>query len=256
MDTIIYQKPSTSDRTVILGTRSALNRPMNLVNSSGQPWTEVRLGMFFSIISSTSDNASPVAEELTQVPGSHTNRVTIGLKDSSQIFPGNPGSSFIGIMTSGSATHNSYAGSYPLYNWEAYGAASGNANQRCIGIGIHGTASFEGTAQQISFKSSSNPAGTILYGGAYGVKINILNRGASNQSVVISGSTHQPYNGGYTTAELQSWLTTPNNGWTGMGAFPWNDGVSARAIPDSFYLYSPFNLSRFRVSVLGAWVHA
>ena len=255
MNSIIYQK-LVSDKTLILGERSSLIRPMNLVNNLGQPWTEMRMGMYYSNIGATgTDNAVGAMEAIPQVFGDHTNRVTFGLKDSGQLPPGSGGSSFIGAMTTGSSTCYGQVGTYPGFWYEAYGD-NGPGQRRTQLMATYGTASIVGaTINDMNFTTANNPGGATLYCGFYGLKFNISNRGASNQTIAISGSSFQPVNmGGHTTAMLSSSLGAPSGGWDGTGSIAWNDGVSAYAIPNSLYVYYPFMACRIRISCLGAWV--
>lgn len=87
----------TGKNSLVLNPREALSYPFNVGN-----WTELRIGMLYTMVAGTSFNLVYGPE--TVVNNSISNRFFYGIKNSSNLdFPGNSGVSFIGLSNLSSA---------------------------------------------------------------------------------------------------------------------------------------------------------
>jgi len=227
----IYEKPS--EKVVILSSREAIQRPLDF-----STWSEIRLGMFFSMTTVGSDNTAVAAETLAIV--SPNDYITYGLKNSNNTnVPGVSGSRFIGI---GTTSGNSLLALGDIGGFNTFHAQ-----------GFEGTTLIENASTMhpgIMFFPSPTPS--TAYSGVFILKLVLANRGLSSQTVTATAAQQSGVAGGtYSTDEL---LIEMNN-FIVPGAtrtFNWNDGVSAYDIPDAFYIRLPFYTARMRISAMYA----
>ncbi len=228
---LIY--PKFSDETLVLSPRQAAFRQFNL----GDDWTEARVGMFVTTIAATGSDDNGVHEDL--VPSVITDRVTFGIKDTSDTYPGQAGSLFLGIRS----------GETDVFSYVApYGIASASGNWKAVGY--IGASEITGSSILDFPMGSAAASGSTAYCGFSCLKFIINNRGLSTQTISIYYITYQNVAGSdYSANALR---TLMNNGFPGSVGFidtiPWNDGVSARPIPDCFWVRSPLFDNSFRIS--------
>ena len=240
MAKIMYQR----ENNLLLEPREAFYRPFDL----GQ-WTDLRIGMLFRFVGTSSDSASATYEILGV--NSETDRFYFGIKDSGSDMPGVSGTKFIGMGTvSGSriGSNNSGAGGDTFFE-------SGSSIYQRIYFSAYSGSDFvrplidQNTNTSVPFSSSASGSS---YSTFYGLRITLQNSGAADQRVQL---THKySFSGlvGTSSADLNSYLVSPA-GW----ASPYSSGPVATAswangmpLPNSFFIYSPFYNSRLRMSAM------
>lgn len=236
-----YQK-TVSDLTVIFGAREQLASQFDF----GTDWTEIRIGMFWGLVALNDNNAAPSTEDVAI--SSVLDRIFFGIKDNSQNCPGVAGSLYIGL--SNRSTNHSYVST-------ANGSMADTFNGRNMGvIGYKDTTPITGASTDVSGLSGvSDPSPTSGYAAFTGVKFVLLNRGLSNQQIKVSAAcspTGSPVSGtDYSAANLRTYLSAFAGGSAEV-TLDWNDGATAYAIPDSWFLRNPFFNARVRVSCMNA----
>jgi len=225
----IYQK-TVSDKTCILAPREYIMRPFDFGD-----WTMMRFGMFIGGVTASGDNSQSVDEEVSLITAG--DRWTIGIKDSATTaLPGQAGSLFVG------------AGSFG-------GKANMNANTMFSNVGANNASAqtFVGTSQQGgSAGGEIAPAwptvtGASTYCGFYVIQFTIANLGLATQTINVAVQGNSSISGtDYSAGALRTLI---NNAIFNAGiTFAWNDGVSARAIPDAIWIRAPFYNNRLRLS--------
>ncbi len=247
----IYQK-LPADKTLIIEPRQGFMRSMNLTGS----WQEIRIGMFFSQITGSDDNAAG-SDAWDDVPinNNNTNRIFFGIRTSGSTVPGNDSSYFLGAYTTGSSSRR-YTDAFVI----PYHTAMASPSGKLSAVGYSGSTRIGGTTETNNssilgpFQGAESPALTTNYCGFYGLRFVINNRGLSTQTVSVwfmkpSYGTHMGSD--YSTGSLKTLLNSlPNSG--SMGTIDWNNGTTAYPIPDHFYLYLPFTQWRMRLSAIYA----
>lgn len=230
----IYQK-TVSDKTLILAPREFFLRPFDL-----GAWTEMRIGVFLSGVTSGGDNTDSVVESVTV--NTAADRIAFGIKDSaSNDLPGFGSALFLGAVTETSAASESSA------------TAFNSGNNRVSAAGYFATTLVGGAfaqtiGQLLNFPSA---AGATGYCGFAAIKFVITNLGASSQSVAISATSTTPIAGtDYSASALRILM---NNAVFGTPvATAWNTGAAARTLPDAVYVRMPFYSNRIRLSAIRA----
>lgn len=232
----IYQK-TVSDKTCILAPREFILRPFDF-----EAWTEMRVGIYLSGVASSGDNTDSASEHVTI--NTAADKIAFGIKDSAtNDLPGLGAALFLGMLTSGSATRDSFC------SGGAFITSSGTLS---VG-GYHDTTLVAGldadAGAAMSYPASAS--GATGYCGFYGIRFVISNLGLSSQSLSISSVTNSPIAGtGYSAAALE--LLINNSTYSSARTVAWNDGAVARVIPDAFYLRMPFYSNRIRMSAMAA----
>ncbi len=238
---IIYQK-TVSDKTCILNVRQALLRQFDF-----GAWTEMRMGFFFSGVTAAGDDTNAVNEIVAL--SSPLDRIMVGIKNSgNDTFPGYTGSSFIGASNRTGLSSDCNGNSFNQ-SGSAVLTAVAFSDTTLIGGGV---------GQVLSYcpewgGSSGSATG---YCGFFGVQFVVGNIGLATQTVSVRSSKTSAIAGAnYSESALRTYL---NNGpWSGTQvSLAWNDGVSARTIPDGFFVYLPFFLNRIRLSAIMAVKYA
>lgn len=231
----IYSKPT--EKTLVLAPREGLLRKLNF----GTDWTEVRIGMFVSAVSAAGGGNVPnVAETLAH--STIIDFFSFGLKDDSLSLPGQVGATFLGLVDG-----NTTAGS-------SVGSGIG-------GAGVWKAAGYLGTAGVLSTSTSGEglldmgaavASGSTAYCGFFVIRIVIANRGLATQTVdVRARATANVAGNDYSAAALRTLINNTTYGSTAH-TIAWNDGVSAKAIPDCVWLRSPLYDNALRISAIRA----
>lgn len=233
---LIYTK--LTDKTTVLAPREGACRKFNF----GTDWTEVRVGMFCSPIAATGSNDVNVVELM--VPSGITDYITFGIKDDSQTYPGQVGSTFLGIRSAGPNVESGTAGIQGFYG----GGAS------WLTTGYYGATMVQNAG---SLGSSPYFGGTVLanaataYCGFIAIKIVITDRGLSTQSVAVSIAYSNSVAGAdYSATALRTAIN--NTAYGTAESIAWNDGASARVIPDCVWVRVPLYLNALRISAIRA----
>lgn len=210
----------------------------------GSNWTEARLGMFFSGVDAHEDNIAPPDEILTVSDTS--DYVAFGLKDSATYYlPGEAGGIFIGVRSTG-ATSKCLAPVTGSFNgWFADSA------EQCSAVGYAGATLVDGGVfanGSMLFPDAEPPT---AYAGFYCVKFTVNSRGLSSQSVTMSIARSGEVAGNdYGKSALYQAINSSTFGATKTVA--WNNGGSARALPDAAYVRIPFYNARIRIQEIMA----
>ncbi len=224
--------PKLTDETIVLAPRQAAFRQFNI----GDDWTEARFGVFVTAIAATGSDDDNVAEVL--VPSVTSDRVTFGFKDTSDTYPGQSGSLFIGVR-SGEGTVVSAAA----------GGGIGGPSGSFVAVGYNGTSEILGAGAGIGRIGTAVASGATSYCDFFAIRLVINNRGLSTQTITIYGKEQANVAGAdYSANALRTLI---NNSFASVGALdtiPWNDGVSARAIPDCVWIRSPLFDNALRIS--------
>lgn len=213
-----------------------------LTTKLGSNWTEARMGFFFSGVDAHDDNLAPPDELLTVSDVS--DYLTVGLKDANSYFlPGEAGGTFIGVRSTGSTgkvlSPTSSAG------WFADSA------EECSAVGYAGATLIDGGVVSNGSLQFPDPAGTDDYSGFYCVKFVVNNRGLSSQSVSVSVARSAQADGhDYGKGALYQAIN--NSSFGASRSVAWNNGGSARALPDAAYVRIPFYNARIRLQEIMA----
>lgn len=232
----IYQKPSTTDKMLILDPGQYFMRPINMGN-----WTELRIGMYLSGVAATGDNAQNVAETLALSNAS--TRYAIGLKTHNSNLPGTSGTDFIGLTNSTNAVSN-----VTDSVWR-YGAVGGSYSNRLCGGAFVGT-SITTLATVDSGIDIPVPSGTTSYSTFYALRFVITDRGLSSQTVSLSFSrgaatSTSDYSEGLLNGQIN------NATYTSFGsALAWNNGSVAYDIPNAVFVRIPFIDNKLRITAI------
>ncbi len=229
---LVYTK--VTDKTTILAPRQGGGRKFNF----GTDWTEVRMGVFATAIADSGSNADNVNETL--VPSGITDYITFGLKDNSQTYPGMTGSLFIGVRNAST-------------NTESFGPSAGFATSggSWIGAGYHDTTLVTGSgSMQTGTLGAAQASLTSGYAAFMGLRLVIANRGLSTQTVTCQLAFSSVSGTDYSATALRTKIN--NASYTGGSVIAWNDGVSARAIPDCVWVRVPLFSNQLRISAIRA----
>ncbi len=233
----IYQKTVT-DKVCILSPREYILRPFDF-----DAWTEMRLGIYLSAVTSGGDNTNSANETVTL--STAADRLTFGLKDSATSdLPGFGTSLFLGAT--------SYSTGAALQNGSQVDIQTSGGE--LAATGYHDTTIVGGASGQSlgnHMECPSSASGSSAYCGFYALKFVITNLGASSQSVAISSTKTTTISGtDYSASALQLLM---NNATYGTPvATAWNTGAAARDIPDAIFIRFPFYSNRIRLSAIRA----
>jgi hypothetical protein len=229
-----------NDNVLILSPREALYREFNV----GQ-WTELRIGMLYTMVTDTSDTALP-SDQVYYL--SDTDRIYFGIKSSGSNFPGTGNADFIGATTiTGSSLYVTTTGglsgttnaSYPYYSLFLGASSASNA------ISTLGTFAINANLGPFSFPFS---VGATC--GFYGLKYVLENSGSADQRIIVS------YKGNASTATSSAALYSTlvnNTSWNAMAnnqlysTASWATGIP---LPNTFYAYLPFYKARLRMTAM------
>lgn len=247
--------PKESIMSLYLAPREGMIAPLNF----GDDWTEIRCGVFVSGCYANDEAFNAGDAQAGFMNEDVENGVYFGLKNSdSAAIPGQADSLYLGVKPTGGLPFDNYS------EWQAYSegfppvpitsiadplfrmSACGYDGTDLVDGGIISAPSYSNGA--IHFRKYTDSQG---YCGFYVIRFIINNRGASNQSVSISIASKGVVEGiDYTPFALQQEMNNANFGSAKTVA--WNDGGSARGIPDAFYIYMPFYSNRIMIAAMRA----
>ena len=239
MSAIIYNKSSSLgyDKTLVLGPRTGVTIPFNF-----PAWTETRIGIFFTGVSTASLFVSKSVTEVLSI-SSNSNYFAVGLASGSSIANfGSVGTNFVGAISDGNPilmTDSQIA----LMNFQNYGVQSG----ACRGTAIQVGGSYQTNSPTFQFNPAENSAGS--YNGFKGLKFTVNNPGASNQTITVGFTPQTVPAGPYTIAALQS-LINNSTYYNFPTNLTWNSGSVALPLPDNFYMWNPYYTNGIRLSAL------
>lgn len=229
----IFQKTAT-DNCVILNPRESLTYPFSL----GQ-WTDLRMGMYVSLTSTTGDNTVFGGNETFNY-NSGLSSVFVGLTSSGNSLPGDNGKTYIGIGPQPSS---------PTCAITSTRISTSDTQTNSMAIDQNGDFA-RGTNTTLNAYITVTPATAATnYAVFYGLRFVV---GPNNQysiwSMAGSAGVTDP-----TVESVRLQLTTqPNVAYQGTIYF--NNGFTSTGIqiprPDNVYLYFPFSNSRVRIHSL------
>lgn len=231
----IYQKLIT-DKALILAPREGFMRPFNLSN-----WTEIRMGMYFTGVSSGSNDTFAGSDE-TVALSSKFDRFHFGIKSDTPDLPGTLGTDFIGMTNSTNAV--------AMASFTLFGSNGASINNTLVsGVSKDATFTLNGVDILRGMRFGTGVANATTYNSFYAIKIVINNPGLSTQTVTISTTNTQDIAGSsYDTDTLNTLI---NNGtYTTSDAVAWNNGVTAYALPTHAFIHLPFYNYSIRISAL------
>lgn len=233
----IYQKTVT-DKTCILSPREYILRPFDF-----DAWTQMRFGMYFSVVAASGDNTNAASE--TVALSTAADRVTFGIKDSATSdLPGFGTALFLGSTSYSTGAALAAGGQVDIQTTASELAATGYHETTLVGGAV-------GQSLGNHIEAPASASGVSSYCGFYALKFVITNLGLSSQSVAISAAKSTTISGtDYSASALQIDM---NNATYGTPvATAWNDGAVARTVPDAIFIRLPFYSNRIRLSAIRA----
>lgn len=232
---IIYQKIAT-DKTLILSPREGILRAFDF-----GAWTEMRIGIFYSGVTSGGDNTQSVAEVVAL--SSPADRLAFGIKNSdTDDLPGEAGGTFLGASNS--------TGNGSECNGVGFFSQGAGAVVACAFNGatlVDGGAIADTLGNYLLYPA--NVSAATQYCGFSGLKLTVTDLGLSSQTVGLSFSNTQNVPGDtYGIGPLRTYLN--NSSYGTVRTMTWNDGAAAYDLPDAFFLRMPFYNNRIRVSAM------
>lgn len=234
----IYLK--SAENTLILEPREYMLRQFDF-----GAWTEMRMGLYYGGVSASDNDGAGSAEQVAN--STALDLLSFGIKDSSTALPGTTGSLFLGVGTG----YGNFSSTSAATTFGRCASGDGSSQQVLAAVGYYDTNLLNGTypADNLSSMTYPSPTGTTGYCGFFGLKFVVTDIGLSSQTVTISSVVTSPISGStYTLAALRTLL---NNSTYGTGrVVDWNDGASARVIPNCCFLHLPFYNNRIRISAI------
>lgn len=254
--------PGPSDHTVIMAVREGLVQPFD-----AGTWLDLRIGFLLSICGFADPGSDDVITGLAEDLGAGTdpaNRFWIGVRNNGTAFPGSTGVVFIGYTDSNTlfTTHNSKLVSSDV------GKGTTNSNYwRAENIGEIAARSVckvtDGIIDRSSFPSIVHYAqDNIGTGGPAGYSTLIMLRLTRPNANVGAPVTITYANPSPFTSSDVLFTSTPTKTLlqANMESYPVTVSqlgpFTLSAVPDSFFIYWPFHLSRMRIHCAGIEVIA
>jgi hypothetical protein len=229
---------NTTDKVGILNARNALFGRTQL----GSDYLGAVMGMFYTFVPLASDDLACVNESI--LPASYLDWFTIGLKNHANAEPpGKAGSQFVGFCnTLDTATNlvlakNDVASGSLTPNTRAYVVSCNGATTL--------TAINTGLSIQFPIFSATN------VNAFFGLKITVQNYGLSTQTITVAYLHAIGPQTDVSSAALRTacFNTTPGT----ARVLNWFAGGVALPLPEAFWVLSPFNNNRLRVTNIDAW---
>lgn len=208
----------------------------------GADWTQCVIGFFFAGVDGH-DNDLPGPTELRTVTDD-SDRLFVGLKNSAnRTLPGFANSYFLGVRSTGAVSKclapSSGAGFFA------------DSNEECSAVGYSGTTLVDGGVLTDASLQFPLPDPENGFNAFYAVKISLSSRGTSSQAAHISTARTAKVDGiDYSKSALIQAINSATFG--APNTVPWNDGFSAKTLPDAVWIRLPFFNNRFRIHALTA----
>lgn len=226
---------NTNDKVLILAPRQGFRRRTTI----GTSWTDVRIGMFFTIVPSGNDDAASVTETVTRL--GFIDDMTFGLTDHSSIAPYQTGSRYVGWRQHQNATID-------ISNSVGAGRAWGSGSLM-LGAGSNGTVELSGAGT--SFGPRFPQYSVTNVNGLWALKFIVSNLGLSSQSIRIhQNSLTTSAFSDVSSANLRTQLLGASYTDTNVDV-PFNSGGFALTLPDCFWVRLPFYNHRLRITAYG-----
>jgi len=229
------------DNTLILGVREALK-----YNFFFKDWTRVRLGVFISYTSIGAPNASftPTVDQYAVDIVTDRDLYYIGLKDSSNNFPRENKSRFMGLLSDNTENES--------WSFREIGASdnAGLDSQRGDGgvVKSNGTYDTAGFVPNVTIVDIDKTDDTTEYCGFIGLEFTILNKNQSNQQVKIQ---QKIFFGESDTSSSAMRDNLFSNFTNLVHTADWNVSGIPEKLPDSVFIYFPANGERARIHSVG-----
>lgn len=230
-----------SDRCLILNSREALHMPFQF-----KDWTNIQLCLAVDWVNPVYENladprtSAEISTESRQVI-SNKDRLYIGLKDDSVLFPGSSNASFIGASVNvGSNSTITNPGSSTPNN-----ISISNLAKTVI---LPNQTITQANNENLIYLVYGNPANySFIF-----LEFLVLNKGLSNQQIRI---------GKYETQALANWFTyaegsptrekidnlRTNSVFNGYHTFDFNVGGVPVKLPNSIFAYAPWTNKKMRI---------
>ena len=221
-----------SEKTCILSPREGLMRQFDFGS-----WTELRLGFFYSIVSSSNNDAAGPTESI--VTNNEYDLLALGLKTYNSYYPRQVGCNFVGItsQTTGCTKNASNIQTPTGSNHVQCSAYKDATNVSTLSTNDIGGLAFP-----------SDPSVGSNYSAFWGIRYVINNRGLSTQTISIYLSTLTPVSDVSVSNLLTRLNAFPVAGTNAPRILTFNDGVNAHTVPDAIFLRLPFYNNRLRIS--------
>ncbi len=221
---------NTSDKVLILGNREAYKRDMNF----GSSWTEIRIGMFWTLVGNAGDDAAATAESITVA--NYKDIGAFGIKDSSDNPPQASGSQFVGFT-------------FGLHGTANYSNGANNVGGTTLGapyrVGLNGTTQLTAAASgDVAWNQQGGGRNSSLL-----LKFTVVNAGASNQTISMDTAGTHAYTD-VTLAALRYQMFNPVS--IGSSSITWNSGGVALPLPTHFYVRMPTLNNKMRITTYQA----
>jgi hypothetical protein len=245
------------ERLVIMDVREAL------VQSIDAPeWTDLRVGFMLSITSAVAnDNISNLSANIVDVGRGLelTDRYWLGIKDSSDNFPGNPGTRFIGftncktdaIGNKGDSKIVSSDGGVGTVNANFWRPANGDGSQYAFTV-------FDGTIGRGAVSNGSQlhfvQNNTSVYTTCVAFRLTRPDTRSNARQITVQvkktvggASGDLEYTNNPSTIELQGQLANFPTTVQQIGPISFSD------VPDTLFCYLPWFNSRLRIHAAGVY---
>jgi hypothetical protein len=259
-EVILKTVAGNQDKILILNNRCQMVLPFQAPN-----WTDLRVGFFLSLCStSVDDPPSPITGLAETIPNGANGlgpqyRYWIGVKDSGTALPKNPVSAFIGFSNasaedatvehSGSSrlvSSDAEIGTTNAYFWRPDNSA-GISRSGGIWQGPHPRALSRDGLQQ-HFPQNTGTPGAGGYATLLAFRITRPSADSNAITVEVPFGPHHQGEVMVTNTPTLDLLQSTLNDIPGANQL-WRANMDT--MPDALYLYWPFNLSRLRCHALG-----
>lgn len=241
---LIYTKSTTAGNKncVILDPEEALIYPFGFSD-----WTKIRVSMMLSYTSSSASNANMDSFGTQSIAASNERqRMFYGVKKLGSNFPAENNEPFVGLKTYGATTEVGF----PTSGFD-------HRNPHALSyIGVHHP---NGSVDGFKFDPVINQAfglvgpvnlmsSTSLYAGLIHMYLEVVNKGQSNQQLIVRYYKEQNTNSSLQSIRNDMISAQLSDGMT----IEFNDSGAPYELPDSFFIYNPIPTIRTRVFSVAA----
>lgn len=235
---VIYTKlPASGEKCLILNPREEFLQPFSVGS-----WTELRMGILYSLTSASDPNGLYSSETISYTDS--LNGIYIGLKDADKtILPFQSGSHFIGIATAA----NSNLGNGILQSGLIQGYDTGLSFVATSGV----TGVYDGAIGGLYPVLPVQSTGNSSFATFFGLKVVVTGLGSNGQSVSVSATNGVSGAGTNNTSlsYLQSQLDYLDN-LSGQSIYyttGFVNGAGPLPLPTALFVYLPFLQNSIRL---------